>query len=345
VEPRIAWNDLPGPLKQAIRARTGPITGVRIASAGQNSPLAATIDAESGTVFVKGMPSGHRQVVTQAREAAVAPLVKSISPALLWHFDEAGWNVLGYEHAPGRHADYTPGSPDLDQLVHLMDALSTINAPDNPGPLKRAEDRWKPYVHDPETASVFAGAALTHSDWTPDNVLVSPSRAWLIDWAWPTLGAAWTDPACWILRLMASGGHTARQAEQQASRLPAFQAADPAHIDLFAAANVRLWDEITQTSTSTWTNDMARAAHVWLAYRQARLRPANDGTTCPWRPQVFQGFPYTSILPFDPTLPNALSHQFRVSASASNRAQPARSHASSLTCLWMVDSGRAMRYC
>ncbi len=48
---------------------------------------------------------------------------------------------------------------------------------------------------------------------------------------------------------MASGGHTAPEAEQQASRLPAFQAADPAHIDLFAAANVRLWDEIAQSST------------------------------------------------------------------------------------------------
>jgi thiamine kinase-like enzyme len=150
-----------------------------------------------------------------------------------------------------------------------MTALSAIKAPDDPGPFKQAEDRWRPYLDDPDTASVFAGPVLTHSDWTPDNVLVSPDRAWLIDWAWPTLGAAWTDPACWILRLMASGGHTASQAEQQASRLPAFQAANPAHIDLFAAANVRLWHEIAQSSTDTWTKYMAQAAHAWLAYRQA----------------------------------------------------------------------------
>lgn len=87
MEPRIAWNDLPELLKQAIQARTGPIADVRIAPAGQNSPLAATIDTDGGKVFVKGMPSGHRQVITQAREAAVAPLVKDISPALLWHLD------------------------------------------------------------------------------------------------------------------------------------------------------------------------------------------------------------------------------------------------------------------
>jgi thiamine kinase-like enzyme len=162
-----------------------------------------------------------------------------------------------------------------------MNALSTINAPHNPGPFKRAEDRWRPYLDNPESASAFAGPVLTHSDWTPDNVLIAPGRAWLIDWAWPTLAAAWTDPACWILRLMASGGHTAPQAERQANRLPAYQAADPAHIDLFAAANARLWNEITRSSTSTWTKDMAQAARTWLAYRQTRLQPAEQAHTQP----------------------------------------------------------------
>jgi hypothetical protein len=76
------------------------------------------------------------------------------------------------------------------------------------------------------------------------------------------------DLACWILRLTASGGHTAPEAERQASRLPAFQAADPAHIDLFAAANVRLWGEIAQSS-SVWTKDIAQATDAWLASRQA----------------------------------------------------------------------------
>lgn len=183
MEQRLAWDDLPGSLKDAIEARTGCITSVRIANAGQNSPLAAIIETADGEVFVKGMPSGHRRVITQAREAAVAPLVKDISPALLWHFDEAGWNVLGYEYAPGRHADYPPGSPDLDRLVQLMGALSEIRVPDDPGLFKRAEDRWKSYVDDPASASVVAGPVLTRSDWTPDNVLISPDRAWLIDWA------------------------------------------------------------------------------------------------------------------------------------------------------------------
>jgi|SRR5580704_1565362 hypothetical protein len=265
----MAWDDLPGPLRHAIEARTGPIGAVRIATAGQNSPLAAIIEAGDGRFFAKGMPSGHRRVISQAREAAVAPLVREISPALLWHFDEAGWNVLGYEYADGRHADYTPGSSDLDHLARLMTALGDIRVT-SPGPFKRADERWKPYLDDPESASVLSGPVLTHSDWTPDNVLVSAHRAWLIDWAWPTLGAGWIDPACWVLRLMASGGHTAREAERQASRLPAFEAADPAHIDLFAAANVRLWAEVAQSGPSAWTGKMAQAAQSWSAHRQAR---------------------------------------------------------------------------
>ena len=269
MEQRIAWGDLPRPLKRAIEERTGPITGVRIATAGQNSPLAAVIDAHDGTVFAKGMPSGHLRVIAQAREAAVAPLVGAISPALLWHFDEAGWNVLGYQYAPGRHADYSPGSADLDRLVRLMDTLGAIKVPSDAGLFKRAEDRWRTYLDEQETAAVFAGPVLTHSDWTPDNVLVSEHRAWLIDWAWPTLGAGWTDPACWLLRLMAAG-HPPHEAERQASRLPAFRAADPAHLDLFAAANVRLWAEVAQSSASTWTAEMAHAARLWATYRRDR---------------------------------------------------------------------------
>jgi hypothetical protein len=269
---RVTWDGLPAPLRRAIETRTGRITAVRIADAGQNSPLAAIITARGGRFFAKGMPSGHRRVSSQAREAAVAPLVREISPALLWHLDEAGWNVLGYEYADGRHADYAPGSPDLDRLAHLMSVLGEIRVM-APGPFKRAEDRWRPYLDDPQSAPAFSGPVLTHSDWAPDNVLVSADRAWLIDWAWPTLGAGWIDPACWVLRLMAAGGHTAPEAERQASRLPAFSAADPAHVDLFAAANVRVWAEIAQSSPTAWTARMAQAARSWRAYREGCSLP------------------------------------------------------------------------
>ena len=75
MDQRIAWDDLPSSLKDAIKARTGRITSARTATAGQNSPLAAIIDTVGGKVFAKGMPSGHPRVIAQAREAAIAPFV------------------------------------------------------------------------------------------------------------------------------------------------------------------------------------------------------------------------------------------------------------------------------
>ena len=65
------FRDIGDGVEQAIESRTGRFTDVRIASAGQNSPLAAIIDARDGKVFVKGLPSAHRRVITQVREAAV----------------------------------------------------------------------------------------------------------------------------------------------------------------------------------------------------------------------------------------------------------------------------------
>ncbi|MFD1535587.1 hypothetical protein [Nonomuraea guangzhouensis] len=36
----------------------------------------------------------------------------------------------------------------------------------------------------------------TTTDYNPLNMLIAEGRALLIDWAWPTRGAGWIDPAC-----------------------------------------------------------------------------------------------------------------------------------------------------
>jgi hypothetical protein len=40
---------------------------------------------------------------------------------------------------------------------------------------------------------VLDGDALLHTDFNPLNILVGPDRVWMIDWAWPTRGAAFID--------------------------------------------------------------------------------------------------------------------------------------------------------
>lgn len=265
----IAWEDLPGDLKRAIEQRTGRILGVHVATAGQNSPLAATITTEDGKTFVKGLPLAERLSKAQAREIAVAPLVSEISPHLRRHFEDAGWIVLGYQHIEGRHADYRPGSGDPAALLPLIKALGEIEVAE-PGPFKLAEDRWKEHVENADELGIFSGATLLHTDWIPDNVLITPERPNLIDWAWPTLGAAWMDPAYFLIRLMGSG-YRAEDAEALAAQVPAFADADPAHLEVFARVNVRMWDGIEEQlgghHTTPWMRGVVEASRDWAAYR------------------------------------------------------------------------------
>ena len=270
MEKRIEWDDLPATLKDAISARTGPVISGRAATDGQNSPLAAVLDTRDGKVFVKGLPSGHRLIVTQAREAAAAPLAKGLSPQLLWQFDEAGWNVNGFEHIDGRKASYQPGSPDIGPVTELMTALSRIEIPPGPGPWKPIATRLRTYVDDPADGLIFAGQNLTHTDWMPDNVLLSGGRAWLVDWAWATPAQSWIDQGFWLIRLIANG-HAITEAEAIAARQPAYAAADPAHVAVFARANRKMWDEIEGQNPIPWVKTMAHAARTWAQYRATRI--------------------------------------------------------------------------
>src|SRR5262249_30228628 len=136
------------------------------------------------------------------------------------------------------------------------------------------EDRLKDYIPDPKTLAIFRGPTLQHTDWVPYNVLISPERPYLIDWAWPTLGAAWMDPAYWLLRLMASG-HSVHEAESYAIHVPAYAEADPEHLDVFASANVQMWDEIERQSEghiTDWMRSVVLAAREWNDYRKNRTR-------------------------------------------------------------------------
>ena len=46
-------------------------------------------------------------------------------------------------------------------------------------------------------------AAAGVVDVDPLNILLGPDRMWIIDWAWPTRGAAFIDAACFLIRAMA----------------------------------------------------------------------------------------------------------------------------------------------
>lgn len=269
---RTDWAGLPAPVRSAIIARTGRVLSTRTAAEGRNSAIAMFMRTATGPVFIKGLRADHPGVVTQARESMINPYVRPVSPRLRWHIDDIdGWSLLAFDHVPGRPADYAPGSADLMKVLTVLRRLGQIRCPDLP--VKQASQRWAAYVNDPADLELLRGDALLHTDYNPANILISQAGAHIIDWAWPTRGAPFIDPACLVLRLMAAG-HTPVQAENLAAQAPAWHQAAAHAIDVFTLATARLWNEISGADPHPWKRRMAAVAREWA---QHRLRGRRGG--------------------------------------------------------------------
>lgn len=251
-----------------IRPHTGDVTGVRPSSRGHGSASTAVVDCEKGPVFVKAVPNrpgGRRDSLI--REGLINIHVRPISPVLRWQAQDDAWIVLGFEVIHARPADFTPGSPDLPAVLDLLARIGDLPLPavaaDWP------ETRWDHYTSSPADAELLRGDALLYTDINPDNLLIGDQASWAVDWSWPTRGAAFIDPACLIIQLIAAG-HSPASAETQAQALPAWKSADPAAVRVFAAANLRMYTTLADRSPdATWLTAMADATACWLQHRGA----------------------------------------------------------------------------
>ncbi|GAA1025775.1 hypothetical protein GCM10009557_01020 [Virgisporangium ochraceum] len=262
---RITYDDLPGRVRSAIEEVTGPVASAVSATEGFNSAVAARLSTPTGERFCKALPADHRQVWTQRREAAIAPHLKDVAPEVRAHLEVDGWDVLLFEALDGYHADYRPGSPDLPAVATLLETIAALPRP--PVDLRDMRQRLRDYVEDSADLRHFAGSTLVHTDLNNANVIVGDGRAWIVDWGWASCGAAWLDPAYWVLWLVAAG-HDPAAAEQQASAVPAWHVAPPEAITTFACAQANLWNEIAAAKTEDpWTARLAGAAKQWAALR------------------------------------------------------------------------------
>ncbi|MGW8399710.1 phosphotransferase family protein [Streptomyces lydicus] len=262
--PTIRLKEIPADVLATVETRTGPVLNAEHVSSGLNSEIAVRLHTAERSVFVKGLRTDHPRVWTQEREAQTNPYVVGIAPRLLWRINRGQWDLLGFEDIDGRHADYAPGSADLPLIADAMRRLGEIPCPDLP--LKKMSDRLRSYVDDTAVLASFDGDCLLHTDWNHANVLVT-DRARLVDWAWASRGAGWIDPALWVIWLI-SCGHTPAEAEQWASRVPAWAGPPPEAVDAFAAASARLWDEIAGADPDEWTRRIQLAASTWSTHRR-----------------------------------------------------------------------------
>jgi hypothetical protein len=255
-------------LAALIEHYEGPILEAARTPRGFTSDYTGIIRTASRRVFIKAARDPGRLVSSLEREAAINPAIQHIAPALHWQARGPGWLALGFQHAPGTHARLTPGSPDLPAVTRAIDRISAT-------PLPPAAQHWPENRYDRHasgTAALLAGRALLHGDINPDNLLVAPDgEVTIVDWSWPTHGAAFIDPACLAVQLIAAG-HTPAQAEGWAARCTAWREADPAALNAFAAATVRMHQRFEQRDPQPWRKAMTTAATDWAQHRG----PARD---------------------------------------------------------------------
>ncbi|MFF7247061.1 aminoglycoside phosphotransferase [Embleya sp. NPDC008237] len=280
----MAWDRLPVEALDAVSGRLGAEPAAVDTVGGANCGASALLSLPDGrTVFVKaqrerdavplggvsvGGVSGEElgwwgsawgPVDELGQEERVNAFLPASAPRVLWRLEVAGWHLLAFEGIEGRHADYTPGSPDLPLVVAALAELVECPAPGLR--LPSAWDRWG-YWCDPAQEPLLTGTSLLHTDPAACNVLVDGVRARLVDWAWPALGPAWIDPALWGLRLISAGGHTPERARSWVSRTPGWRTATPDAVRMFTRAEARRWAEYA-TDGVRGAPEIAHAAHAW----------------------------------------------------------------------------------
>ncbi|MGW1813456.1 phosphotransferase [Streptomyces sp. NPDC002125] len=227
--------------------------------AGVMSAFVARLDAGGGAFFAKGTPTTAPDAWTYRHEARVIKYVP-MAPLPKWETNGGGWTFYGYSVVPGRHADFTLGSPDLGPVAEVLTLLSGTRWPAAVGkrPLR---DRLAPFIPEGQGAAL-AGSALAHTDLGEGNILVDGGTARLVDWALSCPGPAWADAALWVPRLIAAG-HQFREADALARLVPAYAKADPAALGTFARTIRAFWQHRAEEAPMPHRAVLLTAAVEW----------------------------------------------------------------------------------
>lgn len=255
---RVDWTALPEAVTKGVADRIG-CCRVTPATTGDHAEVAATVTGAHGAVFVKAAHTdlGVRSLRFELRVSEAVG--GSRSPAVEWHFEAAGWLVVGFEHCAGPHADLSPESPDLDLLGEALTVLGQTPAPDVSlfGPKARFGFEH-PAMH---------GDTLVHTDLGPANLIVTSHGLRIVDWAMAAKAAPWVELAM-LAPWLVGAGHTPEQADLWLARNPAWRWADPEVLDYFAAKNAEKWaSRSAGAAAAAWIYDLAAWTAAWSAYR------------------------------------------------------------------------------
>lgn len=169
--------------------------------------------------------------------------------------------LYGYAYVEGRHPDLSPNSGDLDALVRTLTAVSETPWP-HAVSKKPLHARWSEFLPEEEPPGLV-GRGLAHTDMSPHNMLVtSDGGLLLLDWALACPAPTWADAALVVPRLI-SAGHTPEQAETLMRAVPAYRAAAPENITLFARTLHAAWETWERTRPMPHRAELTAAARLW----------------------------------------------------------------------------------
>jgi len=241
---RVAWEQVPGPVRAAIEGVCGARVAQAQTQAGGFSPgLAARVRCENGArFFVKAVsaqanpdtPGLHRQ---EGRVlGALGPLIASRHlpiPRLHGVVEEPPWVALVLDDVAGRQPALPWRAAELAQVVAVLDDLADALTP-APAAVPDVAERlggeftgWRTLAaspgHDrldqwsrqhlellagmePAWAEHTAGDTLLHADIRADNLLIAGRGPVVVDWPWACRGAAFVDVVLFAPSVAMQGG-------------------------------------------------------------------------------------------------------------------------------------------
>lgn len=289
------WGQLPPSVRRAVQRQCGAVIAVEPSTVGINSHFSATLRTCDQKFFCKGIPADHANARMHHSESQVNRyLPDSIAPPLVSTIDEDGWLMLVFQHVDGRHADFSPHSPDLARIAEKICTMGNElkGAPcAAAGPLGPKMERfhiWRRFSEgsisrvgldawtlenleqlaewESRASYVVSGNTLLHSDLNQGNILVHGNgNVYFIDWACASRGAAWVDIAYTVPRLMACG-HSPQQAEAWAQTIPAWSTATDAALTAFAV-NMAGIGEYRSRQGLLKAVSVVAASRQWAQYR------------------------------------------------------------------------------
>ena len=241
---RVAWADVPGPVRRAIEEACGSAVVEARTQPGGFSPgvAARVVCADGSRHFVKAVsaeanresPALHRQEgqVLAALDPVIVARALPI-PRLRGTVDADPWLALVLEDVDGRHPAQPWQPAEIDRVLAALDQLAEALTPAPitvpavaelyadaftgwrtlaGSPLQDGLDRWS-LAHLGELAALEAtwatnatGDTLLHTDVRADNLLLAPGRVVVVDWPHASRGAAFIDPVFLAPSVTMQGG-------------------------------------------------------------------------------------------------------------------------------------------